>query len=132
MDGHGLAEDNLILVVEDNLMNQAVLEELNIIIYFADNGEMGARKAQELHAKGCPPELIFMDMQMPVMDGLGATRQIRSIPEIQNIPVIALSADAFKEQQEDAYAAGISHYLIKPIEMEKVLPLLKKYCRIKG
>ncbi len=127
------APDNFILVVEDNPMNQemiiALLEELHIRVELASNGIQGVEKLIDLHTKGSLPDLILMDMHMPQMDGLEATRQIRTQPVFGQIPIIALSADAFLEKQTDAASAGITEYLTKPLDMEKLLPVLNKYLR---
>ncbi|MBF0277750.1 MAG: PAS domain S-box protein [SAR324 cluster bacterium] len=125
------SNENLILVVEDNRLNQALIEALlrdfTFQIQFADDGRQGVVAALALHAKGKTPDLILMDVQMPVMDGIEATRQIRSHPDFQDVPIIALSANVFSEQREEAFAAGINAYLNKPIELDELLPVFKKY-----
>ena len=122
------ASDNCVLVVEDNLMNQemirAVFQDLGIKIHVAENGARGVEKAAELL-----PDLIFMDMHMPDMDGLEATKKIRDCADTSELPIVALSADAFVEQQERAFALGIVEYLTKPIDLEQLLPVLEKYLR---
>ena len=122
------APDNCVLVVEDNLMNQemirALFEDLGIKIHLAENGIRGVEKAGELL-----PDLIFMDMHMPDMDGLQATKKIRDCVDTSELPIVALSADAFVEQQEKAFAFGIVDYLTKPIELERLLPVLERYLR---
>ena len=75
------------------------------------------------------PDLVLMDMHMPLMDGMEATRQLRLSPDCAYLPIIALSADAFTEQQQTAYEAGITDYLIKPLDFDKLLPVLVKYLR---
>ena len=73
--------------------------------------------------------LILMDLQMPVMDGHEATRQIRAGTSAQApaVPIIAMTANVFKEDIEHCLASGMNGHLGKPIEMEKLLPLLRKY-----
>ncbi|MBF0277939.1 MAG: PAS domain-containing protein [SAR324 cluster bacterium] len=126
--GNRFAEDSRILIAEDNLMNQelikAVFEELELPVYLANDGI----EAVEM-AKTIKPELIFMDIHMPKMDGLHASKEILEISELKNTPIIALSADAFAEEQKFAYEAGIRDYLIKPLVMEKLLPILNKFLR---
>ncbi len=122
------AGDNKILVVEDNIMNRrmlnALFEKLSLSPKMVDNGKDGIEAARKQK-----PDLIIMDMHMPEMDGLEATRQIRLTPECSDIPIVALSADAFSEQQAEAGKAGVSDYLIKPLNINKFITLLKKYLR---
>ncbi|MGB7451083.1 MAG: 7TM diverse intracellular signaling domain-containing protein [Lysobacterales bacterium] len=122
------ASDNCVLVLEDNLMNQemirAVFEDLGIVIHLAENGTKGVEMARDL----CP-DLILMDMHMPDMDGFQATTKIRDCPTCPELTIVMLSADAFIDQQEHARALGIVDYLTKPIDMDKLLTVLKKYLR---
>ncbi|MEE4376433.1 MAG: ATP-binding protein [Candidatus Competibacteraceae bacterium] len=124
----GFAHDNIILVVEDNPINQititSIFEDLNLSVHLADDGESGVEKALALK-----PDLIFMDIHMPKMSGFEATKRIRANPEFEHTPIIALSADAFTEQQEEAYTTGMSGYLTKPIDSVKFINILRKYLR---
>ena len=125
---YSFSSDSIILVVEDNPMNQmmieAVFETLDLSIHLASNGEEGVEKTLELK-----PHLIIMDMQMPGMDGLTATQEIRKHPEFAETPIVVLSADAFEQQQKVAIDAGASAYLTKPLDIEKLLPVLAQYLR---
>lgn len=125
---HGFARDVCVLVVEDNPINQkmmtALFAALDIDIHIAEDGRSGVEMARELR-----PECIFMDLQMPEMNGFEATRQIRQIPELADTPIVALSADAFSEQRQAAYEAGITDYLTKPLFIDKLVPVLNKYLR---
>jgi CheY-like chemotaxis protein len=113
-----------ILIAEDNHTNQLVLlglledyvEEIDI----ANNGQ----EAVDMFEKD-KYELIIMDLQMPVMDGYEATRVIRNIDK--NIPIIALTANAMKEEMEKTKSVGINEHLIKPLNMEKLFTTLSKY-----
>ena len=105
-----------ILVVEDNLDNRRILVyRLKRIGEFevaeAGNGE----EALALVKEGGPPDLIFMDLKMPVMDGWETTRQIRNLDGGEKIPIIALTAQAMAGDEEKALAAGCDDYLAKPI-----------------
>ncbi|MBF0239688.1 MAG: response regulator, partial [SAR324 cluster bacterium] len=120
--------DNKVLLVEDNLMNQEMMmvlfRDLGIEPVLAKNGhEAISAVRQEI------PDLILMDMQMPGMDGLEATRIIRQYPRFQQIPVVAISAHAFVEQQKSALEAGINDYLIKPVDHAMLMPVLAKYLK---
>ncbi|MBF0289629.1 MAG: response regulator, partial [SAR324 cluster bacterium] len=130
------SKDNRILVVEDNLMNQnmigALFDQLGLTVEFAENGTIGLEKTLELHTAEHPLDLILMDMHMPGMDGLETTQKIYSHEQCADIPIVAVSADAFKDQQKEAFAAGIADYVTKPINFEKLLPILGKHLRQYG
>ena len=72
-------------------------------------------------------DLILMDIQMPIMDGYEATRQIRKLknPETANIPIIAMTANAFEEDRQKALEAGMNEHVSKPIDLERLLEVLK-------
>ncbi|MCE9501711.1 MAG: response regulator, partial [Leptospira sp.] len=115
-----------ILVVEDNPVNQQIMKayfrKLEISSFFADDGIQGVEKTKELR-----PDLILMDMQMPEMDGITATSEIRKISGFEKTPIIGLSADAFKESETIAMRAGMNDYLTKPVDFNRMLALLVKY-----
>jgi CheY-like chemotaxis protein len=69
---------------------------------------------------------------MPVLDGLGATRKIKAIDELAAIPIVAVSADAFTQQQRKAFDVGVSEYITKPIDFDKLLPIFVKYLKKEG
>ncbi len=105
-----------ILVVEDNLDNRRILVyRLKRIGEFeileASNGE----EALAMVKQPPPPDLVFMDLKMPVMDGWEATRQIRLLDGGDKIPIIALTAQAMAGDEQKALAAGCDDYLAKPI-----------------
>jgi signal transduction histidine kinase/CheY-like chemotaxis protein len=122
------AETFRILIAEDNLVNQKValriLEKLGFKADVASNG-MEAVKAVDM----IPYNIVFMDMQMPEMDGLQATREIRQrIPDQDKRPVIiAMTANAMAEDRENCLAAGMDDYLSKPIKKEQVEEMLDKW-----
>jgi len=122
------SKNNKVLVIEDDPTNMEMIEvlfrELGLKIEKADNGKRGVEKALELK-----PDLILMDMHMPEIDGMEATRQIRENELGENIPIVAVSADAFIRQQNAAYQAGVSHYLTKPLDFKRLIPILLKYLR---
>lgn len=113
-----------ILLIEDNSTNQEIilglLENSGITIDIANNGQEGVDKF-----KANEYELILMDIQMPVMDGYEATKIIREID--QDIPIIALTANAMKEDVEKSVSLGMKAHLNKPIEVEKLYEVLLKY-----
>ena len=119
-------QDSNILLVEDNQMNQEIilglLEESGISIDIANNG----KEAVNIYNKNLNKyELVLMDIQMPIMDGYEATKQIRLINS--DIPIVALTANAMKEDIQRTKLAGMCEHLNKPIEVEKLYEVLLKY-----
>jgi signal transduction histidine kinase/ActR/RegA family two-component response regulator len=116
-----------ILVVEDNMVNQTLmrraLEKLNLAVSVASDGQ---EALEFISAQPC--DLIFMDCQMPRMDGYQATHQIRQIQSpLARTPIIALTANAFPEDQSRCLAAGMDDYLSKPIDLSQLHRILATY-----
>ncbi len=105
-----------VLIVEDNKVNlylmKEVLKPLGFTILVANDGEEGVRMARENL-----PDLIVMDIQLPKMDGLTATRLIKSTPETCRIPIIAVTAHALSRDRENAIKAGCNDYVTKPLNI---------------
>lgn len=122
------SKNNTVLVVEDNELNQKMMQglfdELGLTMHLAQNGVEGVTMAKTLK-----PDLILMDLHMPELDGIQATKQIRDIEGFEELPIVAVSADAFTEQQRRALAIGINEYVTKPIDFNKLLPIFVKYLR---
>lgn len=120
------SDKNKILIVDDDennlLLTKIILEDFGLSPIIARNGI----EAIEVSINNSP-DLILMDLQMPEMDGLEATRQIRNIENIKNIPIVGLSAHAMKEHEEDAFNAGLDDYLIKPLDFCKLKKVCLKY-----
>ncbi|MBF0266055.1 MAG: response regulator [Gammaproteobacteria bacterium] len=118
--------DGFILLVEDNKTNQEVvcdlLSVLDIEVKVANNG----LEALEL-VNNAIPLLILMDMQMPKMDGIQATIEIRKLAELSDIPIIAMTANAFLEDKEKCLQVGMNDHLAKPVEPYKLYELLAGY-----
>ncbi|MBE2205292.1 MAG: response regulator [Chthoniobacterales bacterium] len=109
-----------ILLVEDNEMNRDMLSRRLVrrgheILMAVDGGEGVARATADL------PDLILMDMSLPVLDGWEATRRIKADPATAKIPVIALTAHAMAGDREQALAAGCDDYDTKPIEIDRLI-----------
>lgn len=109
-----------ILLVEDNEMNRDMLSRRlarrgHEILIAIDGGEGVARAAADL------PDLVLMDMSLPVLDGWEATRRIKADPATSKIPVIALTAHAMAGDREQALAAGCDDYDTKPIELDRLV-----------
>jgi signal transduction histidine kinase/DNA-binding NarL/FixJ family response regulator len=118
-----------ILVIDDQWTNRMMLENLLTPLGFkilqAEDGSEGITQAKTLH-----PDFIIMDLMMPNMDGFEATRQIRQIAEIKNIPIIAASASVFESHRQDSLKAGCNEFLDKPINEEKLFELIEKYLNL--
>lgn len=121
-------EGKRILIAEDNELNMeiitTILDEYKVIVEPVYNGKEACDKM-----KASVPgyyDLIFMDIMMPVMDGLEATKEIRSIPrkDCQEIPIIAMSANAFDEDVKKSLASGMNGHLSKPIDLKKLEEVL--------
>lgn len=117
-----------ILLVEDNELNTEIateiLMELGFIVEHAEDGLVCMDKI--LNAKAGYYDLILMDVQMPNLDGYGATKKIRALsdPIKANIPIIAMTANAFEEDRKNALAIGMNEHLAKPIETKKLIQTL--------
>ena len=115
-----------VLLVEDNFVNQKVavkfLERLGCTVEVAGHGAEGVAACQQRHF-----DIVLMDLQMPVMDGMTATRRIREWETTGHIPIIALTANAMTGDRELCEAAGMDGYLTKPIEVERLRSILAKY-----
>jgi len=113
-----------ILYVEDNDDNIYVLQKrlvrAGFSVLVARDGAAGVEMA-----KAERPDLILMDLSLPVMDGWEATRQIKSTPEILNIPVIALTSHAMVGEREKALAAGCNDFDTKPVELPRLLAKIR-------
>ena len=113
-----------ILLAEDNEANVLTvggyLEDKGYRMHYATNGVVAVRLARELR-----PALILMDIQMPVMDGLSAIREIRADPAIAAIPIVALTALAMPGDRERCLAAGATEYMSKPVNLKALTELVK-------
>jgi CheY-like chemotaxis protein/two-component sensor histidine kinase len=118
-----------ILVVEDNQINQKVLSHqlinLGYAIEVAENGAEAVAKVKNRRY-----DLIFMDVQMPVMDGFQATQEIRSLGEdSSSIPIVAVTANAFQTEREKCFSSGMDDYLTKPVDKDRLKEALRRWAR---
>jgi signal transduction histidine kinase/CheY-like chemotaxis protein len=113
-----------ILLVEDNEINQLVACELlkgvGFTVDVADNGQIGVNQVHARHADGQPYDVVLMDMQMPVMDGVTASRLIREAFKAQVLPIVAMTANAMQVDKERCLAAGMNGFVSKPINPEEL------------
>ncbi len=114
-----------ILLVEDNELNRDMLSRRLVRngydVLIAEDGAKGLSAATD-----GKPDLILMDMSLPVIDGWEATRRLKAEPQTQSIPVIALTAHAMSSDREKAVAAGCDDYDTKPVELERLLAKIER------
>jgi PAS domain S-box-containing protein len=115
-----------ILLVEDEFVNREValdyLRDISQTIDLAEDGTEAVALAKRYRY-----DAILMDMQMPIMDGLEATRCIRQLPDCNNIPIIAMTANAFAEDKARCLAAGMNDFLTKPVSPDELFDMLLKW-----
>jgi len=126
---HATMFDAKVLVTEDNIINQKlikrILEEHGITVELANNGLEAFEKRRNNNY-----DLVFMDIQMPVMDGIEATHEILDYEEddeVPHVPIVALTANALKGDRERFLGEGMDEYITKPIETSELLYILNKF-----
>jgi signal transduction histidine kinase/CheY-like chemotaxis protein len=115
-----------VLIAEDNPLNQQVIQEFleraGVMVIIANNG-LEAIKVAQMQSF----DAVLMDLQMPVMDGLQATRELRKIPQFADTPIIALTANVFQADIERCIAAGMNDHIGKPIKVDELFSKLGKW-----
>jgi CheY-like chemotaxis protein/two-component sensor histidine kinase len=116
-----------VLLVEDNAINQMLAQELlgtvaGTLVTLAENGQEALEKLE-----GTAFDIVLMDVQMPVMDGLTAARLIRELPNLALLPIIAMSANALKSDRDASLAAGMNDHINKPFEPDELFAALAKW-----
>jgi PAS domain S-box-containing protein len=118
-----------ILLVEDNDINQIVAAEIladaGLVVDIADHGRMAIEMVQAQ-----PYDLVLMDMQMPVMDGVAATMAIRELAGFESLPIVAMTANAMDKDRERCLQAGMTDFLSKPIEPDELWRVLLQWTRV--
>ena len=116
--------DARILLVEDNEINQLVACELlrgaGFAVEVAENGQIAVHQVQARHSEGLAYDMVLMDMQMPVMDGVTASRLIRETHSAEMLPIVAMTANAMQSDKQRCLAAGMNGFVSKPINPEEL------------
>ena len=127
-----------VLLVEDNILNReiatAILDEYHCVVTTAEDGNIAVDMMKE--AKEGDYDLVLMDIQMPTIDGYEATRQIRALAAsagkrwITQLPIVAMTANAFEEDKKAAIEAGMNEHIAKPINMQQLKEVLVKFLKV--
>lgn len=117
-----------ILIVEDDPHSMKLLRDVLMFweytVIEAGNGKEGVKLA-----KAEKPDLILMDIQMPIMDGFLATRLIKEDTDTSSIPIICVTSHAMREDEERILQAGINAFITKPIDVPELIAIVKKYLK---
>ena len=120
-----------VLIVEDNLVNQkvisAVLKKGQYRTCIAEDGAQGLSMLENAAAAEDPFSLVLMDIQMPVMDGLEATRRIRANSAWRHLPIVAMTAHAMNDDRERCLEAGMNSYVLKPVKPDHLLQTIERF-----
>jgi two-component system cell cycle response regulator DivK len=115
-----------VLIVEDNVDNRTLIKDLlgamDYVVFEATDGVEGVEKALDKI-----PDLILMDLSLPLKDGWAATRELKAHPDVSHIPIIALTAHAMVGDRERALEAGCDDYVSKPINLNELLDKIQLY-----
>lgn len=124
VSSHTALKGKRVLLVEDNEINQEialeVLRQAGLLVTLADNGQQAIKRVRE-----CNFDIVLMDMQMPVMDGISASREIRRDPRFESLPILAMTANVLDEDIQRCFAAGMNDHVAKPIDVEEMLSKLE-------
>jgi len=122
----GIMNNRTIMVVEDyedtRLLLKQGLEMMGYAVLEAVNGEEAVDIADREH-----PDLILMDLDLPILDGIAATQCIRQNPELENVPIVAVTAYPMSYSHVKAFAKGCNEYMRKPIDMTELAELVNRY-----
>ena len=119
-------KDITILVIEDDALNMKLVRSLlqlkNYTVLEAENAEVGVKIARRFK-----PDMILMDIQLPGMDGIEATKLLLNDNELKNTPIIAVSSYAMQSDKNKAFEAGIKEYITKPINKKTLFNTIQKF-----
>ncbi len=126
VSSHAALKGKRVLLVEDNEINQEialeVLRQAGLDVMLADNGQQAVERVRENAF-----DIVLMDMQMPVMDGISASREIRRDPQLESLPILAMTANVLDEDIQRCFDAGMNDHVAKPIDVEEMLSKLEMW-----
>ena len=120
-----------ILLVEDNILNREItmeiLQDNGFIVTAVEDGDIAVKMLSKAASR--PFDLVLMDVRMPVMDGYEATKCIRAFEnkDVAEIPIVAMTANAFDEDRKASFEAGMNEHIAKPVSIEKLKDVLSKF-----
>jgi signal transduction histidine kinase/CheY-like chemotaxis protein/HPt (histidine-containing phosphotransfer) domain-containing protein len=120
-----------VLLVEDNVFNQEVATELLTLVGVEVTVAPDGKEALEM-VRSATFDAVLMDLQMPVMDGYEATRQLRADPTLASLPILAMTAHAMVQERERCQALGMNDYITKPIDSETLYATLARWVQVPG
>ena len=126
-----ILKDKKVLLVEDNELNREIavdiLSEEGMIVDTAEDGDIAVEKMK--NAEVGQYDIILMDIQMPRMNGYEATKAIRALPDMyaSTVPIIAMTANAFEEDKQNAFASGMNGHIAKPIDVPQLKATIAKF-----
>ena len=121
-----MTENILILYVEDNPENRLLIRRILMVEGYTIDEAENATQALE-YVKDHTPDLILMDINMPDMDGYTLTAQMRTIPHLMDVPIIALTANVMRGDRERTLAAGCDGYIQKPVDVDALPEQIERY-----
>ena len=124
-----LFEEYRVLVVDDNAINREVtsylLKDAGLRVTEVENGLEAVKEIEA--SKGCPYSLVLMDIEMPILNGIQATRRIRSLQDFCDVPIIAMTAHSFGAEVEKCIEAGMNGHLSKPLDIQEFYSVVSKF-----
>ena len=127
--------DDIIIVVEDDLVNQIImkslLEQKGLALQIANNGQEGVDTVQNLIKDNQFPDLILMDINMPIMDGYESTKKIREHLKNTHVPIFIVSSNADDDSYKKAMDSGADGYITKPVRLSELTKVFEKFLRKK-
>ena len=121
-----MAEEKLVFHVEDNFDNRLLVRRLLMAFGYQVVEAENATKAREL-LKTCRPDLILMDINMPDVDGYTLTNELKAMPELMGVPIVAITANVMKGDRERTLSAGCDGYIEKPIDVDRFIEQVERF-----
>ena len=121
-----MAEDKLVFHVEDNFDNRMLVRRLLTAFGYKVIEAKNAAQAREL-LKTCQPDLILMDINMPDVDGYTLTNELKAMPNLMMVPIVAITANVMKGDRERTLSAGCDGYIEKPIDVDRFLEQVERF-----